>query len=345
MSSIPILVSMSIFFSIFFFNAIADETKVILVGPILVDCVGVGPQKCMIFKENNSTKWHMFYDQIEGFNFEEGISSKLEVKVSDVSDVPADASSLKYSLLEILDKTEIKHHQSFQNICAPGFVPIGNICILNSDCLSEGYPSKICNSELIVSSYLRPRQQENAGISSREIICPENFHLIFKHDSTPACVKEKSIEKFLLRGWTLSSTESCTSELNPVCGKDGKTYENTCLLEEFGIDLDYQGKCISITEFQLDKKYQDVQQRISSVSGNIYNGKYNGDIPLEDALKILEESKLDLQELKQQYDNLNNNLKTDMQIAMRFQTLGKMGFASIESQINIIKKQMENPLS
>ncbi|MBE9473553.1 MAG: DUF4377 domain-containing protein, partial [Chloroflexi bacterium] len=40
--------------------------KTIYVGSELVDCVGVGPQTCMLVKENPEDEYTFFYDQIEG---------------------------------------------------------------------------------------------------------------------------------------------------------------------------------------------------------------------------------------------------------------------------------------
>jgi len=79
------------------------ETKILYVDSKLVDCVGVGPQKCMLVRENPNSEWQMFYDKIEGFDFEEGTQYKLEIIITDVENPPADASSLKYTLIKILE--------------------------------------------------------------------------------------------------------------------------------------------------------------------------------------------------------------------------------------------------
>lgn len=83
----------------------AAEEKTVYVGPFLVDCVGVGPQKCMLIKENLEDNYTFFYDQIEGFNYEEGYEYELLVKTEPVENPPADASSIKWTLIEEASKT------------------------------------------------------------------------------------------------------------------------------------------------------------------------------------------------------------------------------------------------
>ena len=318
----------------------ADETKTFFVNPNLVDCVGVGPQKCMLISENSNHDWHNFYDKIEGFDFVEGYNYKIIVDVSIIENPPADASNLKYKLIEIIEKSP-NHHFPYQNMCAPGFVPLGKICVLNDRCGPSVYPGKICVIDGKVQPYLRPLQQGRAGIMPDEIICAEHLSLVFRHDSSPACVRKSSIEKLESRGWFSEKPSiTCTQKLDPVCGMDEKTYRNICLLNKDEIELKHTGECKIFTEFELNEQYQSIQNTISMISSDIYNGKYNGNLSLEEVLEKLEEAKNNLNVIKKQYDSLDNDSKNDKQIAMRFLTLGKMGLTSLDSQINIIKNQI-----
>jgi len=69
-----------------------------------VDCTGVGPQKCLV------VNGQLFYDGIEGFEFEEGYEYKLRVnktQIYDETNAPADASIYKYTLVEIISKEKV----------------------------------------------------------------------------------------------------------------------------------------------------------------------------------------------------------------------------------------------
>jgi len=235
-------------------------------------------------------------------------------------------------------------HIPYQEKCAPGFVPLGDICVLNDRCGPGVYPGKICVMDGRVQQYLRPLQQGSAGISASDVVCAEGLELIFKsHDGSPACVNPESVEKLQERGWQIIKPAiACTLEYAPVCGVNNETYGNMCMLNIEHVAMKHRGECENkiLTEFELDEKYNENQNTISSISSDIFNGKYNGDLPLNEALSVLEEAKNQLMDIHQQYKMLDDESKTDRQIGMRFSTLGKMGFASIDSQIKIIKNQI-----
>ncbi len=81
--------------------------KTIYVGPLLVDCQGEGPQKCMLVKENPEDEYSLFYDQIEGFDFEEGYEYRLVVQQEQVENPPAGSSSFNWSLVRVESKEPV----------------------------------------------------------------------------------------------------------------------------------------------------------------------------------------------------------------------------------------------
>lgn len=84
----------------------ALEEKIIYVGPEKADCVGVGPMECFQVKEDLNADWGYFYDEIGGFMWEPGYTYELRVAVYPVENPPADSSSLRYELIEVIDKIE-----------------------------------------------------------------------------------------------------------------------------------------------------------------------------------------------------------------------------------------------
>ncbi len=78
------------------------EIREVTVGPVLARCYGVGEQTCMIVDGS------LFYDGIEGFNFEAGYNYRLRIGKYDPYDgeePPQDAGQYSYRLLEQIEKT------------------------------------------------------------------------------------------------------------------------------------------------------------------------------------------------------------------------------------------------
>jgi len=75
------------------------------IEPELVECTGVGPMECMQVAYSEGGETQYFYDSIAGFDYQEGTSYVIDVRVTEVEDPPADASSLSYTLLDVISET------------------------------------------------------------------------------------------------------------------------------------------------------------------------------------------------------------------------------------------------
>ena len=84
-----------------------EEAKTLFVGPELIDCVGVAPQKCMQVRESVDVDWTLFYDQIIGFAYEPGYEYELIVTETEIENPPADGSSIEVTLVEVVSKTAV----------------------------------------------------------------------------------------------------------------------------------------------------------------------------------------------------------------------------------------------
>lgn len=83
------------------------ETVTLYVGPNQVPCTGVAPQMCLQVKESPEADYLLFYSNIEGFEFEPGFEYELLVNKQTVPNPPADASSFRWTLIEVVSQTPV----------------------------------------------------------------------------------------------------------------------------------------------------------------------------------------------------------------------------------------------
>ena len=81
--------------------------RVLYVGPAQVDCVGLGPQKCLQIRESPRNEWQLLYQGIIGFSYEAGYEYKLLVKRRRIENPPQDASSIELRLVRVLEKKPV----------------------------------------------------------------------------------------------------------------------------------------------------------------------------------------------------------------------------------------------
>jgi heat shock protein HslJ len=102
----------------------AEQTKTLFVGPEMVDCSGAAPQQCMLVKENRPDEYTLFYQQIEGFTFEPGYEYELLVQVITVDNPPADGSALRYSLVNMVNRTPAAEVQPAESEASADGTPL-----------------------------------------------------------------------------------------------------------------------------------------------------------------------------------------------------------------------------
>lgn len=86
------------------------DDKTIYISAETKPCTSGEMQKeCMLVKwTTDQAEWELFYDQIEGFTYENGYEYELVVSQEKVKNPPADASSMKYKLVKEVSKTKIE---------------------------------------------------------------------------------------------------------------------------------------------------------------------------------------------------------------------------------------------
>ena len=83
----------------------STDTTRLWIGPERVECEGMAPMTCLQVAESEDGDYQLFYDTIEGFDYQEGTSYVIDVSITEVENPPADASSLQYTLVEIVEQS------------------------------------------------------------------------------------------------------------------------------------------------------------------------------------------------------------------------------------------------
>ena len=88
-------------------NSDTEASVTYWINSARVPCVGVGPMECLEVRQSESADWQLFYSDIEGFDYEPGYLYRIKVREEkrDPENIPADASSIRYILVSVEEKT------------------------------------------------------------------------------------------------------------------------------------------------------------------------------------------------------------------------------------------------
>ena len=104
-------------------------------------------------------------------------------------------------------------------------------------------------------------------------------------------------------------------------------------------DIQQEKEKSTVSPESLNQLLEESNQRLSIVKDDFYNGQYNGDIPIQEVINIIESEVQIQKNLLEQYKNLPEDLKTDKTIDTRFWQLGKYSWSGENSLLNSLKKQ------
>lgn len=81
---------------------LAQGEKLIYVSDRTATCVGLVEQQCLLVRDTPDAEWTYWYDGIAGFDHNTGTSYLLHILEEDIKNPPQDASSVKWTLIEVL---------------------------------------------------------------------------------------------------------------------------------------------------------------------------------------------------------------------------------------------------
>ncbi len=89
-------------------GASKTEDRVLDVDSQMADCVGVGPRKCLRVRtadDSGKAPWELWYAHIDGFDWKPGVEYRVKIHGEPVDNPPADASSMRWTLVEVIRQT------------------------------------------------------------------------------------------------------------------------------------------------------------------------------------------------------------------------------------------------
>jgi heat shock protein HslJ len=84
------------------------EDRILDVDSQMADCVGVSPRKCLRVRnadDSGKTQWELWYAHIDGFEWKPGVEYRVKIHGEPVANPPADASSMRWTLVEVIRET------------------------------------------------------------------------------------------------------------------------------------------------------------------------------------------------------------------------------------------------
>lgn len=130
--------------------------KTVFVGPQMVDCQGAGPQKCLLVKQNPEDEYTLFYDQIVKFDYQDGFEYELRVEEEQVENPPADGSSVRWTLVEVVSKNPVAEVET-----VPGLEDISWRLVSYLD--PKGNQVKVSPGSEITAEFLDGKIEGSAG--------------------------------------------------------------------------------------------------------------------------------------------------------------------------------------
>jgi len=98
----------------------APGTQRLLVAPHLRECFGLFLTLCMQTRTSELGLDENFFDPIDGFDYQWGFDYELLIRVTELEDVPADASSLRYELIEVVSQSDYQAGETFNFTATSG---------------------------------------------------------------------------------------------------------------------------------------------------------------------------------------------------------------------------------
>ena len=88
--------------------ATKTEDRILDIDSQMADCVGVAPRKCLRVRsadDSGKSPWELWYAHIDGFDWKPGVEYRVKIHGEPVANPPADASSMRWTLVEVIRET------------------------------------------------------------------------------------------------------------------------------------------------------------------------------------------------------------------------------------------------